>query len=476
MGKSVKKNIAYNFAYQSLAVVLPLITTPYISRILGPEKVGEYSYSYAIAYYFVMFTLLGLNNYGNRSIASVRDNKELLSREFWGIYILQMSTGCIAIMAYIYFGLFILNTKMTWILLLYVISAVIDINWFFFGLEEFKITVVRNSVVKILSTIAIFVFVKNVNDVYIYALIMTIGFIVSQLVVWPFIRKYITVCKICKYDVIRHIKPNLILFIPIIAVSLYKVMDKIMLGILANTTEVGLYEASERILQIPMALVQSMGVVMLPKITNLLANNDEDTSNRYFKQSISFAVFLSSSMCFGIMGVSRYFVPLFYGPGYEKCILLYQILLPSCVFLAFANVIRTQYLIPRKLDRIFITSVIIGAIVNMAINIILIPRYASIGAAIGTLIAEMLVCVYQTIKIRKEVNIVKYSKDSLLVAIPAMVMYVILIHINLHFSNVINVLLLIVIGFILYLIGALSILIIFKKNEIREWIRNRRNK
>lgn len=476
MGKSVKKNIAYNFAYQILAVVLPLITTPYISRILGPEKVGEYSYSYAIAYYFVMFTLLGLNNYGNRSIASVRDNKELLSREFWGIYILQMSTGCIAIMAYIYFGLFILNTKMTWILLLYVISAVIDINWFFFGLEEFKITVVRNSVVKILSTIAIFVFVKNVNDVYIYALIMTIGFIVSQLVVWPFIRKYITVCKICKHDVIRHIKPNLILFIPIIAVSLYKVMDKIMLGILANTTEVGLYEASERILQIPMALVQSMGVVMLPKITNLLANNDEDTSNRYFKQSISFAVFLSSSMCFGIMGVSRYFVPLFYGPGYEKCILLYQILLPSCVFLAFANVIRTQYLIPRKLDRIFITSVIIGAIVNMAINIILIPRYASIGAAIGTLIAEMLVCVYQAIKIRKEVNIVKYSKDSLLVAIPAMVMYVILININLHFSNVINVLLLIVIGIIIYLIGALIILIIFKKNEIGEWIRNRRNK
>lgn len=466
MSKSVKKDLAYSFAYQILAIVLPLITTPYISRVLGPTKVGEYSYSYAIAYYFVMFTMLGLNNYGNRSVAVVRDDKYELSKVFCSIYWMQLSTGIISLVAYIIYGYFISNVTMTWIMSLYVISAIFDINWFFFGIEQFKLTVTRNSFIKIFTTISIFIFVKNKEDIYLYALIMVLGILISQWILWKFIRKYIHFQRVELKEVIKHIKPNLILFIPIIAVSLYKVMAKIMLGYMTTKTEVGLYESSERIIQIPMALIQSMGTVMLPKMTNLIANHDEKKTESIFSTSIMFVMFLSSSMSLGIMGVARYFVPIYYGNGYLKCIELFQILLPSCIFLAFANVIRTQFLIPRKKDNIFISSVIIGAIVNIIANLILIPRLESIGAAIGTLLAEMVVCIYQTIMVHRDIDILKYVRESLVFVIPAIMMYAILIIMDFKTSMIINLLIHILLGGVCYIVLLLIGLVMTKRTYL----------
>ena len=450
MDNSVKKNLAYNFLYQLLAIVLPLITTPYISRVLGPTKIGEYSYSYAIAYYFVMFTMLGLNNYGNRSIALVRDDNEKLSRTFWSIYWMQLCTGCISLVAYVFYSVFIANSVMTWITLIYVISAIFDVNWFFFGMEQFKVTVTRNAFIKLITTGCIFVFVKEQADIYLYAVIMVLGILISQVILWQFLRKYVYFCRVTVKEVIRHIKPNLILFIPIIAVSLYKVMGKIMLGFITTKTEVGLYESSERIIQVPMAFIQSMGTVMLPKMSNLIANKEEKVTQKYFSASIMVVMFLSSSMCFGIMGVARYFVPLYYGEGYLKCVYLFQILLPSCIFLAFANVIRTQYLIPRKKDAIFISSVIIGAIINIIFNMIMIPRLESIGAALGTLLAEITVCAYQIIMVKHDLEIIKYVKESLLFVIPAVIMYIILITVDFRITPVLNLVLHIFLGVLCY--------------------------
>jgi O-antigen/teichoic acid export membrane protein len=466
MESSVKKNLAYNFIYQILAVVLPLITTPYISRVLGPTKLGEYSYSYAIAYYFVMITMLGLNNYGNRSIAMVRDDRERLAQEFSSIYFMQLATGLISLAVYIAYGLLFSNATMTWVVSLYVISAIFDINWFFFGMEQFKLTVTRNSFIKVATTLGVFIFVKKQEDIYIYGLIMVVGILASQMVLWPFLKRYTKLVKVSYKDVVRHIKPNLILFIPIVAVSLYKVMDKIMLGALTTKTEVGLYEASERVIQIPMAFIQSMGTVMLPKMTNLIANNDEKKTETYFSNSIMLVMFLSASLCFGIMGCSRYFVPLYYGDGYLKCVYLFQILLPSCVFLAFANVIRTQYLIPRTKDRIFITSVIMGAVVNLLINILLIPRLASVGAAIGTLIAEVIVCVYQAVSIRKEIPIEKNAVESLIFVVPAIIMYLLLLNVNPPYSVVVNLLVLIVLGACIYCATLIILLFVTKKTYL----------
>lgn len=462
MEKNIKINIIYNFAYQILTIILPLITTPYISRVLGPEKLGEYSYSYSIAYYFVMFTLLGINNYGSRAIATIKDDKEILIEYFNEIYFMQLIIGVFSTALYIFYCIFFSNNIISWILILYVISAVLDVNWFFFGMELFKVTVIRNTIIKIGTTILIFLFIKKQKDIYLYALILVTGILISQAILWTFLKKYVKFKKVNIKNIIKHFKPNLILFIPVLAVSLYKVMDKIMLGVLTTKVEVGLYESSERIIQVPMALVQSLGVVMLPKMSNLFVRSDEKEFEKYFYNSIIFVMIISSSLCFGIMGVARYFVPLYYGNGYEKCVDLFKILLPSCIFLAFANVIRTQYLIPRKKNKIYIKSVIFGAIVNLGINTILIPKFASIGAAIGTLIAEIVVCFYQSFMIRKEIKIREYIVKSIFYIIPAIIMYRIILNIEYRFSAGFNLILLILIGSIVYIVLFICILLVKK--------------
>lgn len=450
---SIKKNFLYNSFYQILVIIIPLITTPYISRVLGASKIGEYSFSYSIAYYFAIFILLGLNNYGNRTIAMVRENKKELSKTFIEIYAMQLIFGVLVLCLYILYCFLYSNNIISWIFTIYVLSAILDLNWFFFGMEEFKITVVRNTIIKVSTTFCVFLFVKSSTDLYLYALIMVVGMLVSQLILWPFITKYIYFVKVSMVDVIKHIKPNLVLFLPVIAVSLYKIMDKIMLGMLSDMEQVGYYESSEKIIQIPMALITSLGTVMLPKMSNLVANHNENKTNYYISNSIKLAMFLSTSMCFGLMAIAQYFVPLFFGNGYETCIYLFLILLPSCIFLAFANVIRTQYLIPNKLDKVYIKSVFLGACVNLIVNITLIPILKSFGAAIGTLIAEATVCIYQIIIIRNFLPIKTYLKNALLFFIPGIVMYLILQCIALfNFSNISSLIISILVGTFIYII------------------------
>ena len=458
---SIKRNFAYNTFYQILAILIPLITTPYLTRTLGATGIGEYSYAYSIAYYFVMLMQLGLNNYGNREIAKNRDDREKRSLTFWGIYRMQLICSLFAIVMYcIYIIIYVGNKIMPITMVPYIISGALDINWFFFGMEEFKITVVRNTVIKILTTLSIFIFVNDSNDVIIYAYIMTIGMLCTQIVMWPFLKGRIDYVRVSKQDILKHIKPNLILFIPVVAVSLYKMMDKIMLGALATKAEVGYYDSSEKIIQIPMALITSLGTVMLPRMSNLFAKSNTDVAERIFKKSINLALFLSTSIGFGIMSVGKTFVPWFYGNDFVKCISLFDILLPSCIFLSFANVIRTQYLIPNEKDKEFIISVIVGAVINLIINTLCIPRFGSIGAAIGTLIAEASVCIVQIIFVYKKLPMSQYIFDSFKYVLSGCFMFIVLYKIEFpYLPSIISILFQVIIGGVIYL---LSLFIFFQ--------------
>lgn len=461
---SVKKNFIYNVLYQLLAILLPLITTPYISRVLGAEGIGIYSYSYSVSKYFVIFAMLGLNNYGNRTIAVVRDDKNKLSRAFWSIYYMQLLTACIAIIVYWVYVVTFNSSIVSYIMFLYVMTSLFDINWFFFGIEQFKLTVTRNTLIKLGSVVCIFLFVKKSSDVYIYCIILAGSLLLSQLAVWPFLKKYVDFVKPCFKEIRAHFKNNVILFIPVLAVSLYKTMDKIMLGNMANKTEVGFYENSERIIDIPIALIQSLGTVMLPKMSNLMANNKKEEGDRYIRISLLFVIFLASALSFGIMAVSPEFVPWFYGNGFEACIVLFMILAPSTIFMAIANVVRTQYLIPMHEDKIYIVSVILGALTNIILNAIFIPLYNAAGAAIGTLCAEAIVCIYQIIKIWKEIDI----KGSLIKSIPFIIAGIImcfsLLFLKVSISSVLFVVLIkVVIGALIYLLIIGAYIVILKK-------------
>lgn len=412
--KSIKKNFVYNVAYQILLILIPLITTPYVSRILGADGVGIYSYTYTIASFFMLAAMLGVKNYGNRSVAAVRDNRESLSEVFCQIYGLQFWCALFAAVLYFCCVAFLEQSYQTVALIqgIYLISGLLDVSWLFFGLEEFRITVSRNIVIKLMDLACIFIFVRAREDLWKYALIMTLGVLVSQAYLWLYVPRFVDLRRPGVRGMLSHLRSELTLFIPVIAVSVYRMMDKIMLGQMSTITQLGFYESTEKIISIPLGVITALGTVMLPRMSNLAARGENDRSRRYIYHSILFAVFLAAAMAFGIAGTAQDLVPLFLGEGYLPCVQLLRVMSGTVVFMAWANVIRTQYLIPNRWDRSYIVSVTVGAAVNLAVNGVLIPRMAAMGAVIGTLCAEGSVCLCQTWMVRRELEVGRYARDA----------------------------------------------------------------
>ena len=274
---SLKKNLAYNVAYQILVIILPLITAPYVSRVLGADGLGTYSYIFSIVTYFGLFGMLGIANHGNRSVALVRDNRHKVSEAFSNTYIIQLCTTVIALLLYFLFIYcwFSGDKTIAYIESIIVLSYVLDITWFFFGLEQFAVTVTRNAIIKIATVVAIFIFVRSREDLWIYALIMSCRMIFSQIYLWLRIRKYADFCKPSWSQVKSNIKPVLMLFIPAIAYSIYKLLDKVMLGAMSSMSQVGLFDNAEKIINIPSSLITAFGTVMMPRITVLLGTGHE---------------------------------------------------------------------------------------------------------------------------------------------------------------------------------------------------------
>lgn len=471
---SVKKNLVYNILYQVLILIIPLITTPYISRVIGPEGIGIHSYTYSIVNYFVLFAMLGINNHGNRSIAMVKDNKEELSKTFVSIYSLQIIMSTLMIIIYSIVFIFIGNKYRAFfaIQFIYIIATLLDINWFFFGMEEFKLTVIRNSVVKVLSMLSIFIFVNDSSDLHIYMIILALGTLLSQIILWKFIGRYIKFIKVSKEDIIKQLKPTIVLFIPVIAVSIYKIMDKIMLGSISGINQVGFYENSEKIINIPISIIVALGTVMLPKIANLESKGQGSEIKRYISISIEFIMFMAFGATFGLIGISPILIPVFLGEKFADCINLVSLLSITILFISWANVIRTQFLIPKKKDRIYINSTILGAIVNLFVNLLLIKTYGALGAVFGTVLAEASVAIYQTIKIRKELDIYNYLKRIVFYIIPASVMCILVRSIGGMLSiSVSTVLIQVIIGGIVYISISLCYMYTIKNEIVYKYIR-----
>ena len=413
---SIKRNYIYSIIYQLLNIGIPVITVPYVSRIFGPEKLGTFSYVNTIGQYFIMFSMLGLANYGNREIAAVRDNKEKLDKTFCEIFCMQLTTSLISFIIFLF--IFALPQEELLhpyyvILLLLVISPVFDVNWFFWGMEEFGITVFRNSIIKAISFVSILIFVKTQDDLGIYFFIYSLSSLMSSLFLWPSLLRNVCFVRVSLKKVLYRLKPNLMLFVPILAISLYKYMDRIMLGNYSYV-ETGYYDNSEKVTTMLFGFIASLGTVMLPRVSYLVSNGQEDLATRYTEKSLDFVMFISVAMTFGLSSVADSFVPLFFGQGFEPCVLLISCLSLTLIFCSWANVVRTQILIPYKKDKIYLYSVVVGAVANFCINILLIPKYGAIGAVVGTIVAEFLVAFSQTCMVRDEFEFKKTLKKTLI--------------------------------------------------------------
>lgn len=413
---SVKKNYFYNICYQLLEIILPLILSPYLTRVIGAERLGTYSYVNSIAYYFVLIIVLGLKNYGNREIARIRDDKILCNRVFFEIYYFQLFMLIIMSIIYAIFSNFYFNGENRLLLniqLIYVISAGFDINWYFFGLERFKLTVSRNAIIRTTSVVIIFVFVNGKSDLWKYTLIMALSSLLSQLYLWTIIKKELKIYKPDFASIMKHVPGNIKLFFPVLAISLYTIMDKIMLGyMIVSNTELAYYDYAEKMIRIPFMVITALGTVMLPRASNLVAKGNETKLLDNMNHSMKFTIFFGMACTFGIAVFAPIFVPIYYGSGFERCGYFTTLLAPVIIITSWANVVRTQYIIPHRMDRIYIISVASAAIVNFSMNIILIPKLQGIAAIISTIVAQFLVLFIQMYAVRKYCDIALWLKDA----------------------------------------------------------------
>ena len=432
---SIKKNFIYQMMYEVLILLLPLITSPYIARVIGAEGLGTYSFSSSVAYYFVLFSMLGIKNYGNRTIAQCKHNQEQLNQTFSDILTIHILFSAVITVIYLLYIQFFASSKLYAALQIpYVLSGLFDISWLYFGLEKFKLTVTRSTLIKILNVTCVFTLVKGIDDLWKYCLIMSLCTLLSQVTLWIPLYKYVKILKFDKSSIRIHIKPMLVLFIPAIAISLYTYMDKIMVGSMNTKTELGYYENSEKIISIPMSIIGAFGDVMLPKMSSLVATDSKKTTLTYISTSMTMVLCLAFGLEWGIAGISVVFPNVFWGSAFSACTKLLFALSVTIPFIAFANVIRTQYLIPRMKDKEYLISIISGAASNVVINLLLISKIGAMGAVIGTVVTEILVCLIQCFAVRKELPLRIYIKNSWMFFFFGLVMFVIVYAVG-HFMG-----------------------------------------
>jgi len=452
--KSISRNYIYNLFYQILVIVLPLVTTPYLSRTLGAESIGIYSYTLSIATYFVLFGSLGAAMYGQREIAYLQEEKKKRTIVFWEIFIMRLITMVISLIifgfTYVRSGEYVIYYR---ILIIELISQVLDISWFFQGLEEFKKTVVRNSIVKIIFVASIFIFVKSPEDLYKYILIATLSNFIGNLSLWLYLRKFLEKVEIKKLNVLKHLKPMISLFIPQIAVQVYTVLDRTMIGkIWANKSEVGYYEQAQKIIKLLLTVVTSLGTVMVPRMASTYAKGDKEQFRKYLLRSFNFTFLLAFPIMAGIALISKEFVPIFFGAGYEKVSILIPVISPIVFFIAVSNILGYQYLLPTKRQKEYTISVTSGAIVNFIFNLIFIWRFGAIGASIATVLAEFSVSMIQIFYARKIIKISEIFKCMRNNIIATVVMAIITFSVNYFagFTGIISVVIQIFVGVMTY--------------------------
>ena len=424
MGKSkIAKNYMYNLLYQVLLLVTPLITTPYISRVLGATNVGIYGFVSSIVAYFVLFGTAGTSLYGQREIAYYQDDPEKRTKIFREIFLIRMFLISIALAVYVF--AFCIDSKYILIyrlMCIEIFANMFDVSWFFQGMQDFKKTVLRNVVIKIVGIALIFAFVKTEKHLAVYTLCSSVPVLVGHLSLWPYLPRYLRREK-SKLEVRSHIKPIFALFIPQIAVEVYTVLDKTMIGTLCtDIAEVGYYTQAQKIIKIALKLVTSLGVVMLPAMALDYKNGKVDKLRESSRKSFKFMSFVGIPIMLGIIGISKNFVPWFFGNGYDPVGPLMAVTAPLIVVISYSTVIGSQYLLATKQQSIYTGSVIAGSCVNFTCNMLLIPKYGAMGASISSVLAEGVVSVIQVCFTRKTIPIIQYTLDNVKYYVSAVLM------------------------------------------------------
>ena len=393
---NIKKNFIYSTAYQVLNVITPFITAPYLSRVLGAEGIGIQSYTASIQYIFLLVASLGTLSYGSREISMHRENVNERSKLFWEIELMVICTTGIALIGWVILCLFSTRYEIFYcVLAIGIFANMFDITWFFNGLEQFKLTVVRNSAFKIFGIVLLFVLIKSSDDLLLYIFITAVTSLLSNLSLWPYMKRYLVRIDFRKLSFRRHFGETFVYFIPTIASSVYTVLDKTLLGLItSDATQNGYYQQAEKIINLAKSVVfTALNSIVGVRNAFLFSEKRFSEIHEKIKTSFNYIFFMGFGCCFGIMGVARTFVPVFFGVGYNQVIGLLYIFAPIIVIVGISNCLGSQYYTPCGRRKESTNYLIVGSVINLILNILLIPQFGAEGAAIASVIAETVVSI-----------------------------------------------------------------------------------
>lgn len=408
--KSVRRNYIYSTIYQVLALITPLITMPYVSRVLRPDGIGIHSFAGSIVNYFTLFASMGIASYGRREISYYQDNRAKRTQIFWNLECLAAIniTVCMTIYLVMMFLISPANFVIYLILSVNILNVGLSIIWFYSGIEDFGKITVKNIAVKVVHVVFIFTFVKTKSDLPLYVFSAVFFPVLGNLVLLSFLPKYIDKPNLKSINPFHDFKIIWMLFIPSIAIEVYTVLDKTMIGLLtAGTFENGYYEQALKVARITLTLITSLGTVVGPRVGYLFFNGKKDEIPYYVYTSYRFVWCLGIPLCLGLIGISNNFVPWFFGRGFEKVASLIKISSLLILAVGINSTTASQYLIPTKRHNIFTIAVIIGAAVNFTMNIFFIRMFQSYGAIVASVIAETVIALVEIYIVREEISLAK---------------------------------------------------------------------
>ena len=450
----VIKNFIYNTGYQLLTIILPIITIPYVSRKLGANGLGIYSFTNAIVQNFALFGTLGITNYAIRQVAYFRDDPKKLNYTFNIVFFFQLLLASCSLLIYFIFVL----TKGRQYLYIYliqalmIVSAGIDVSWLFIGLEDFKKNVVRNTVVKIVGLILILLFVKGKKDVFLYALILSITQFTGQLLMFPYVYNLVDVKIPHLKEMVKIFLPVFLMFIPQIGIQVYTVMNKIFLGILDTKVQTGYFDVSDKISRIAVTIPLSVISVMYPRISNLYSKNDEIFAKEEIVKTIQIVHLVSFPLCMGIVGCSKWMIPWFFGKGYLPVIKIVSIMASIVIIMSFSTAIGDLYLLAKNHMKAYIRAIFAGSCISVIGNFLLIPILHAIGAAYSVVLAELIVLIVMLYEVKNELPIIKFFNNIYIYFLNSFMMFIVVYTVGLVFntSSILTTFAQILIGIIIY--------------------------
>ena len=469
--KSIQQNYIYNLIYQIFALITPLITAPYVSRVLGSDGVGQYSFVSSITSYFVLLGNLGFTYHSLRELAGLQGNKEEQSKAFWEIFFARLICVLIVLLIFILtikMNLYGRYTGLMAIMCIQIFSIAFDVSFLFQANDIFDIIAIRTILVKCFAVAMIFLFVKDENELWICVLCQCLINVVSNLTLWTKVPLIVSKVKFKELNIFKHFKPSIILFIPQIAISIYNVLDRTLIGILVkgqvteyvdgklvvkmvSDIENGCYEQSQKIVTMAMTVFTALSTVLISRNSTEIATGNFEQLKKNLYGAIDYLIFIGAPIAFGLAGIARNFSPWFFGDGYDKTPGLIIIFSPFVVVVGLSNILGRQYLNPAKRDKEFTYAIFIGAITNLILNLCLIPTYASYGAAVASLIAETMVTTVMAIMVKKEINVLKRIRRAWKIWLSSLTMFIVVTVAQMKLQpNILNTMLLVFTGVIVY--------------------------